>query len=121
MSNLSKPTFKPIGFGAVKSPPPDVDKLLKTVSVVAKETNTPKLVHPNDPKPAPVEVKPPAQPATRNRRLVVELPDYLVDDIERRSIGGKTRRYLTMKAFQAAGYHIDENDLKEDNRGGRRS
>lgn len=115
---MSAPNIKPINFGAAKASVPNVDELLNKVSEHAKQTNTPKMVFPVDTataQPAPVAPEP---VKTQYRRFTVELPVYLIDDIETRA-KGKTRRYVAMKAFRDAGLFVADEDLKEDFRGRR--
>lgn len=117
----TKPAFKAFNFDAAKKMP-DVDVLTKTVEKVAQATNTPKLVYPSDTAKSAAERVPevaPVEPQTKFKRFTVELPLYLIDDIDTRA-RGKTRRYIAMKALKDAGFFVDEKDLKEDFRGGRR-
>ena len=117
---MSSLKIKPINFAAARESIPDVDAVLSIVDNVAKKTNTPRQVFPAD-QPVvatPVAEKPAEPPRTEFKRFTVELPAYLVDDIENRA-KGKTRRYVAMKAFKDAGFFVNDTDMKEDFRGRR--
>lgn len=115
---MSAPIIKPINFGAAKASVPNVDELLSKVTEHAKQTNTPKMVFPAEAATTASAPQAPEPVKTPYRRFTVELPLYLIDDIETRA-KGKTRRYVAMKAFKDAGLFVADEDLKEDFRGRR--
>ena len=56
--------------------------------------------------------------ATPLKRLAVELPAYLVDDIHERALGS-TARYVVLDALKKAGFHVAAADLVQDGRRGK--
>ena len=120
---MSKPHFisvKPIAPPAAAPvntlPDPDFNGIGSKVSAYSEEHNIPKQVRSKEPvpasaKPALVTV---VQPR-RLRRLTVDIPDYVFDDIEERA-KKSTMKYVVLNAFHKAGLHVAADDLVEDGR-----
>lgn len=115
MSNNKPPIpIKPINF----------DEAERVVKELSAERNVPSLVYPHQPRtteprqgrgeaPAP---KPDRSPS---RKFTVELPEYVIDAINERTIRSKPRktsRYVILEALKALGFEIRENDMVLDGR-----
>jgi len=95
--------------------PIDFESLGRAIHEHAAERAVPTQVIP-DPD------KPPATPvrhATPVRKFTVELPDYVIDEIQKRAHDAEPRattRYIVMRALQQAGIAIHPEDLRRDGR-----
>lgn len=59
----------------------------------------------------------PAEPATPSTRLGLDIPLYLADELKLRALKERcSTRFLILKAVQAAGFTINDNDLIADGR-----
>lgn len=114
------PVFKKHALGA----PPVIQN--PAVEAHVKERNVPSTVFPQDAPPAvasvllPEKTKAPRRPApSPTHRLAVELPDYICREIGKRVVDhNTTKRFVILKALQAAGFTVKDADLYEDGRRG---
>lgn len=59
----------------------------------------------------------PVVPATPATRVGLDIPLYLADELKIRAVKERcSTRFLILRAIQAAGYRVDDNDLIADGR-----
>lgn len=95
--------------------PIDFESLGRAIQEHASERAVPMQVIP---KPA-VLAAPSTPPASPMRKFTVELPDYVIEEIQKRAHDAKPRattRYIVMLALQEAGIAIHPEDLRRDGR-----
>ncbi len=57
------------------------------------------------------------EPAVPSTRVGLDIPLYLADELKIRAVKERcSTRFLILKAIQAAGYRVDDNDLIADGR-----
>jgi hypothetical protein len=88
----------------------DDEALRKRIDVVAREKGLPSLtpeLAKNNEAPEPRPMKP----------IKLMVPDYLFRELSMNAADrGVTKKYLILKALQAAGYRVEPEDMEEDGR-----
>jgi hypothetical protein len=88
----------------------DDEALMKRIDVVAREKGLPSLT-PELAKPTEVSQPRPMKP------IKLMVPDYLFRELSMNAADrGVTKKYLILKALQAAGYRVEPEDMEEDGR-----
>lgn len=102
--------------------PIDFDVATRAVERFSKERKIPSMTYPGEgegplaetPKATEVASLPPRRSI---KRIPVELPDYVVEDVKRRALDGNcSARHIIMRALRAYGLHIADEDMPEDGR-----
>lgn len=105
----------------------DFDLARRTVDEFSTERNVPTQVYPKEGAP---DVEPkekgrgqtsakPVKPRSPSRKFTVELPEYVIDAIQARTIQSKpkrTARYVILEGLRAIGLHVDDTDMVMDGR-----
>lgn len=141
--STSKPVFASVGFKN-RQPAPPIDAIIEGSNAQAAEHGIMTIMtsapEPSSPaatslEPAPTPAKPNRSQPTRQpkaaakkekltRRLTVELPTYLIAEMDAEAqkkardtgVAKITYRYLVAKALKADGFHVEPEDLLEDMR-----
>lgn len=103
---MSTTPFKSMGLP--KSSDKDLDSYVRErgMPVIEKAAPVPKVVEAME-----------TRRTTSNRRVAVELPDYLVRELARAAAERDcTRRFLILEALQKAGWKVEDEDFVEDGR-----
>lgn len=108
MSKSAPIPFKPLNFEATAA----------AVKRVAQDQNIPALAFPQhdarEGEGAPIA---PVAKAVAYKRLPVELPAYVIDDLKQRAFHGETTcRFIIMEALRNHGIHIADADMIQDRR-----
>lgn len=104
----------------------DFDLTRRAVEEFSTERNVPTQVYPKQVTAPDAEqgkgrgaAPAPATPKTPVRKFTVELPDYVIDAIQQRTIQSKpkrTARYVILEALRAIGIQVAEADMILDGR-----
>ncbi|MEQ1670141.1 MAG: hypothetical protein ABL893_04715 [Hyphomicrobium sp.] len=105
--------------------PIDFDAATRAVERFSKDRHIPSMTYPGEgegptvetPKATEVTTLPVLQTRRSIKRIPVELPDYVVEDVKRRALDGNcSARHIIMRALRAYGVHIADEDMPEDGR-----
>lgn len=102
----------------------NIDAAMDIVSKYAEETKVPTLVVDHQkippvlaPPPVTEKRKPARLKRTEFHRIAVDLPKYLIDEIDERHFKTrKSKRSIITQAFKDAGYKVNDQDIDEDGR-----
>jgi hypothetical protein len=104
----------------------DFDAARRTVEEFSSERNVPTHVYPKEAPPAGPAEKGRGAPSVAavparspSRKFTVELPDYVIDAIQARTIQSKpkrTARYVVLEGLRAIGIQVEEADMVMDGR-----
>lgn len=100
---------KPLNFAATMAA---VDKFSSAHNIPTK--TYPALVQAGEG--ATPQATAPTRPKTLDRKVTLELPAYLVEEINSKTVRPLTTRYLLMKALKADGYTVHDEDMIVDRR-----
>jgi hypothetical protein len=106
--------------------PIDFDVAERVTETFAKQRNIPTMAFPltssgegqgTTPPVTPQVVAVEPAPRSEMRRMSLDLPSYVFDDIRQRALDGKcSARFVILKALRSAGIHIKEDDMAVDGR-----
>lgn len=136
MTNVLTPTaprqpLKKLNLGNL--PAPDVDSISAAISDYSERNNVPSMILPSEKKalqtqPAadtssannvtPIrKTRPAKKERAVNRRVAVDLPDYVVKAIAKTAVNDDvTKRFLFLKALRSIGITVNDVDMEEDGR-----